>query len=75
MGSIQRNFKIFIVKPKLTYLRKNHKNYNKGTFLELNEFTLYMKSKIFDENSYYQNRHFPENRENHKKGEFVKMTI
>ena len=42
-------------------MMENHKNDNYGEILELDEITLYMISKIFHENSYYRNAHFPKN--------------
>ena len=44
---IPRNLKIFIFKPKLSFLRENYKNYNWGEFWDINEFTLYMILKKF----------------------------
>ena len=41
-GWISRNFKSFNFKPKLSFLRENHKNDNWGQFLDFYEFTLYM---------------------------------
>ena len=42
---------------------ENHKNDNYGEVLELDEVTLNMIFKIFHENSYYRNDHFPKNNE------------
>ena len=42
LGWIQRNFKTFILKPKLPFLKKNHKNDNYGQFPNFDEFTLNM---------------------------------
>ena len=41
IGWIPRNFKIFIFEPKLSFSRKNHKNYSWGEFQDFHEFTLY----------------------------------
>jgi len=68
---ISRNFKTFILKPKWSFLRENHKNDNLGGFPDFYEFTLYMTFKNFHENSHYWNGHFQKNHENHIKGEFL----
>ena len=47
LGWISRNFKAIIFLPNLSFLRKNHKNYNKGEFLDFYEFTLFMIFAIF----------------------------
>ena len=65
LGRFPRNFKTLNFKPKLLFLMKNHKNDNKGEFLNFYEFTLYMIFEFFYENSHYRNGHFQENRENH----------
>ena len=52
---IPRIFKIFISKPKLSFLTKNQQNDNYNKFPDFYEFTLYV---IFNENSHYQNGNF-----------------
>ena len=53
---IPRNFKIFILKPKLSLLTKHHKNDNQGEFPDFYEFNLYlnfanfMKMVVFGKN-------------------------
>ena len=42
-----RNFKIFILKSKLSFLRENHKNDNSDEFPDFYEFTLYMNFANF----------------------------
>ena len=46
LGWIPRNFKIFIFKPKLSFLLKNHKNDSLAEPPDFCEFTLYMIFKI-----------------------------
>ena len=47
------------------FLRKNHKNDNKGGFPDLRDFILYMIFKILHENSLYRISLFQENRGSH----------
>ena len=68
IGWISRNFKILILKPKLSFLEENYKNDNKGEFLDQREFTQNRILKKFHENG-----QFKQNRKNHIKGEFVKI--
>ena len=69
LGWIPRNFKILILKPKWSFLRKNHKNFNSDEFPQFCEFTPYMIFSIFDVNSH----HFQKIREIYPKDEFVKI--
>ena len=48
---IPRNFKIFVLKPKLSLLRGNHKNDYK---VEFHEFTLYMMFQNFNDRNHYR---------------------
>ena len=42
IGWVPRNFKIFIFKPKLSFLREKHKNDQWNEFLDFYKFTLYL---------------------------------
>ena len=56
IGWIPRNFKIFIFKPKMSFLKENHNN-NPRIHPSHN-------FKIFNGNSHYENGHFQENDNN-----------
>ena len=47
LGWIPRNFKILILKPKFSFLRKNHKNDIQGEFPDFYELTLYINFANF----------------------------
>ena len=72
LAEFRENYKTFNFEPKLSFLRENHKNNNKGEFLDFYEFTLYMFLKVFLK-VFSRNSHFQKNSGNQEWNEFVKI--
>ena len=73
LGSIPREFKNFIFKLKLSFLRENHKYENLAKFLDFYGFTLYMIFAIFVKMATTIMANFLKNFKNHIQGDFVKV--
>ena len=70
---INRLFKVFNFKPKLSFLKENTEIITRMNFRILRIYLLYDFFQIFNEKSHYWNGHFQENSENHLSGALEKI--